>query len=259
VTQSAFPSPGATDPAVLNDVLTEVIGDPASGLLLIADHASARVPEGIVLGVPEAAMSEHVAIDIGVDPLGRALCAALGCPGLLAAVSRLVIDLNREEDSPGLIPIASDGWAIPGNAALDAAGRQARIDRFFRPYHARLADRIARDRPRLIVSLHSFTPQLASAPDQLRPWEIGILYNRDDRAARLALPLLAAAGIVAGDNLPYSGQVLNATMNRHAEANGIPYLGIEVRQDLIADPAGIARWRDVLAPVIGRVLDEIGA
>ena len=28
-----------------------------------------------------------------------------------------------------------------------------------------------------------------------------------------ALPLLAQAGIVAGDNLPYSGKVLNATMN----------------------------------------------
>jgi predicted N-formylglutamate amidohydrolase len=255
VNEPTFPPAAAPDP----DVITEVTGDPASGLLLIADHASARVPDGIVLDVPDRAMTEHVAIDIGVDPLGRALCAALGCTGLLAAVSRLVIDLNREEDSPGLIPVESDGWAIPGNAALDAAGRQARIDRFFRPYHAAIADRIARDAPRLIVSLHSFTPQLASAPDRARPWQIGILYNSDDRAARIVLPLLEEAGIVAGDNLPYSGRVLNATMNRHAEANGIPYLGIEVRQDLIVDAAGVARWRDVLAPIIARVLGRIGA
>jgi predicted N-formylglutamate amidohydrolase len=239
------------------DVLTEVPGDPATGLLLIADHASARVPEGIVLGVSDSVMAEHVAIDIGVDPLGRALCATLGCPALLAAVSRLVIDLNREEDSPGLIPAVSDGHVIPGNA-LDAAGSQARIDRFFRPYHAALADRIARDAPRLIVSLHSFTPQLRGAPDQARPWQIGILYNRDDRAARISIPLLEAAGISTGDNLPYSGQVLNATMNRHAEANGIPYLGIEVRQDLIGDAAGVARWCAVLAPVIAQVLRELG-
>jgi predicted N-formylglutamate amidohydrolase len=240
------------------EALTEVPGDPGTGLLLIADHASARVPDGIVLGVPDTVMGEHVAIDIGVDPLGRALCATLGCSGLLAAVSRLVIDLNREEDSPGLIPQVSDGHLIPGNAALDHAGRQIRIDRFFRPYHAAIAGRIARDAPRLIVSLHSFTPQLSGARNQPRPWQIGILYNRDDRAARIAIPLLQAAGIVTGDNLPYSGQVLNATMNRHAEANGIPYLGIEVRQDLIGDAAGVARWCDMLALVIRQVLGELG-
>ncbi len=245
-------------PAAAADVLAEVAGDPAIGLLLIADHASARVPEGIDLGVAPAVMAAHVAIDIGVDPLGRALCAALGCPGLLAAVSRLVIDLNREEDSPGLIPEVSDGHAVPGNIGLDAAARQARIDRFLHPYHDHLAGRIARDAPRLLVSLHSFTPQLASAPDQARPWQIGILYNRDDRAARIALPLLEAAGVVAGDNLPYSGQVLNATMNRHGEANGIPYLGIEVRQDLIGDEAGVDRWCAVLVPVIAAVLRELG-
>jgi predicted N-formylglutamate amidohydrolase len=234
----------------LNDVLAEVAGDPATGLLLIADHASNRVPAGISLGVTEDRMGEHVAIDIGVDPLGRALCAELGCPGVLAAVSRLVIDLNREEDAPGLIPASSDGSVVPGNAGLDEAGRQARIARFWLPYHGRIGAMIEQGRPKLLVSLHSFTPRLASAPDEARPWQIGVLYNQDERAARVAIPLLEAAGVVTGDNLPYSGKVLNASMNRHGEANGIAYLGLEVRQDLIGDPAGVAHWCGVLAPVI---------
>ena len=55
---------------------------------------------------------------------------------------------------------------------------------------------------------------------------------------------------MTGDNQPYSGKVLNATMNLHAEANGIPYLGIEVRQDLIGDDAGVAQWAARLAPAI---------
>lgn len=240
-----------------DEVLTELPGDPAAAMLLIADHASNRVPADIPLGVPAARMQEHVAIDIGVDPLGRALCAALGCPGVLAAVSRLVIDLNREEDAAGLIPPTSDGHAIPGNARLPAEARAARVARFWRPYHDRIAARIARDRPRLLISLHSFTPRLASAPTERRPWQIGILYNQDDRAARIAIPLLEAAGIVTGDNLPYSGRVLNATMNRHGEGNGIAYLGIEVRQDLIGDPAGVARWRDTLVPVIRATADRL--
>jgi predicted N-formylglutamate amidohydrolase len=234
----------------LQDILVELPGSAATGLLLIADHASNRVPGDIALGVAEDRMREHVAIDIGVDPLGRALCAELGCPGVLAAVSRLVIDLNREEDAPGLIPASSDGSVVPGNAGLDEAGRQARITRFWRPYHDRIAARIDRDRPRLLVSLHSFTPRLASAPNEARPWQIGVLYNQDERAARIAIPLLEAAGIVTGDNLPYSGKVLNATMNRHGEANDIPYLGLEVRQDLIGDAAGVAHWCGMLAPVI---------
>lgn len=201
-------------------------------------------------------MNAHVAIDIGVDPLGRLLCARLGCPGMLAAVSRLVVDLNREEDGLGLVPVASDGHAIPGNASLDAVGRAARIDRFWRPYHSRIAAIVASARPRMLISLHSFTPRLATSDDP-RPWEVGVLYNRDDRAARIAIPLLEADSVVTGDNLPYSGKILNATMNAHGEANVIAYLGLEVRQDLIDNAEGVARWADRLAPIIARTAQSL--
>ncbi len=109
---------------------------------------------------------------------------------------------------------------------------------------------IAKTRPRLLLSLHSFTPQLATQPEEERPWEIGILYNNDDRAARIAISVLEAKGVLVGDQLPYSGKLLNATMNHHGEGNGIAYLGIEMRQDLIGDAEGVSRWLDVLAPVV---------
>ena len=232
-------------------------GDRASGLLIVADHASAAVPGDIDLGVPASLLGDHVAIDIGVAPLAAALCAALGCPAVLGGVSRLVIDLNREEDAPGLVPVDSDGNRIAGNADLPAPVVAARLDRFWRPYHALLAERIARDRPRMIVSLHSFTPWLASRPTETRPWQVGVLWNNDHRAARVALPLLAAAGVTAGDNQPYSGKLLNATMNRHAEGTGTPYLGLEVRQDLIGDAEGVVRWAAILAPLIAATRDAL--
>ena len=241
----------------MSEAWIDVPGAPASGLLLIADHASNHVPDGIELGVAPALMHRHVAIDIGVDPLGRALCAALGCPGVLGGVSRLVIDLNREEDAAGLIPVVSDGNEVPGNVGLDPAARARRIARYWGGYHRHIAEAIAASRPKILISLHSFTPCLASGGEP-RPWQIGILYNRDERAARMALALLAAEGIVVGDNLPYSGKVLNATMNRHGEANGIAYLGIEVRQDLIGDDAGVASWGARLTPVIAAVAARIG-
>jgi predicted N-formylglutamate amidohydrolase len=233
----------------MTDPFRFIAGDPHSPVLLIADHASNHVPPEIALGIAADLLNQHIAIDLGVEALGRMLCAALGCPGILGAVSRLVIDFNREEGAPHIIPIASDGHAIPGNA-IDQTARLARIDRLFRPYHARIAAQIEAQKPRLLISLHSFTPQLATAPAEVRPWEIGILYNQDDRAARIAIPLLAATDVVVGDQLPYSGTLLNATMNTHGEANGIAYLGVEVRQDLISDSAGVGRWAELLVPVI---------
>ncbi|NBR30749.1 MAG: N-formylglutamate amidohydrolase [Sphingomonadaceae bacterium] len=220
-----------------------------SPFLLIADHASNRVPDDIDLGIAADLLNDHIAIDRGVAELGQALCAALNCPGIFANISRLVVDLNREEDAPHIIPHESDGHSIPGNA-ISPAARAARIARYWRPYHQHIADQIAAQRPRLLISLHSFTPQLQSKPEETRPWEIGILYNQDERAARQAIPALAAQGLCVGDQLPYSGKLLNATMNRHGEANGIAYLGLELRQDQITTPEGVARWAGILAPII---------
>ena len=223
-----------------------------SPFLLIADHASNHVPDDIDLRIDPALLNTHIALDIGVAELGALLCEGLNCPGIFAGVSRLVIDFNREEDEPGLIPISSDGYVIPGNDG----NHNARIERFYRPYHDKIAAQIVAQHPRLIISLHSFTPRLKTS-DVERPWEVGVLYNADNRAAQIVIPMLTAAGVCVGDNLPYSGKVLNATMNRHAESKGIAYLGLEVRQDLISHPDGAAQWADVLARVIEACLHAL--
>jgi predicted N-formylglutamate amidohydrolase len=119
---------------------------------------------------------------------------------------------------------------------------------------------VRRVRPRLIVSVHSFTPRLRAPPETARPWAIGVLWNRDARGAARALEALnATAGLPGpvGANAPYSGQVLNYTMNRHAEAAAIPYFGVEIRQDLLADAPAVDRWRAWLAPVIATVLEGL--
>lgn len=229
----------------MNEAFTALRGGDLS-LLIVADHASAHVPADIDLGIDPALLTDHVAIDIGVAQVAALLTEQMGCSAILGGVSRLVIDLNREEDAPGLLPVMSDGHAIPGNRSADLAQRMIR---FHHPYHHQLGRMLAAMTSPFILSLHSFTPALATDPHQSRPWDIGILYNRDDRAARIAIPLLEEAGLIVGDQLPYSGQLLNATMNRHAEGNGIPYLGVEMRQDRVADAAGQRRYADILGPV----------
>jgi predicted N-formylglutamate amidohydrolase len=64
--------------------------------------------------------------------------------------------------------------------------------------------------------------------------------------------------LAVGDQQPYSGRVLNYTMNRHAEAEGRPYLGVEIRQDLIGDAAGQAIWAERLARLCNKVALAIG-
>lgn len=220
-----------------------------TGIVAVCDHASNHVPEDIHLGVTPGLLEKHVAWDIGAAGVTERLVRRHAMAAHLASVGRLVIDLHREEDSPGLIPESSDGYLIPGNIGAD---REARLKRFHRPYHRALGSWIEDAQPGLILSIHSFTPELESDPGK-RPWEIALLYNEDDRAARHAIGMFRAQRCVVGDNEPYSGRQLNATMNRHAEAHGRPYCAIEIRNDLIANHAGQARWAALIADVANRV------
>ncbi len=234
-----------------------LIGTPRfGGILVVSDHASARVPDDIDLGIDPALLTQHVAIDIGVAEVGALMAERPGIAAFQGNISRLVCDLNRDPHAPAVIPIASDGHAIPGNA-INHEAHLARLARFHAPYHAALGELLNTAPPALLLSLHSFTPQLATS-DQPRPWQVGVLYNEDDRAARIAIPLLEAEGLVVGDQQPYSGKLLNYTMDRHAEADGRPYLGIEVRQDQIGDPAGHAKWAERLARIANAVALALG-
>ena len=230
-------------------------GDDPAPILCVGDHASNRVPHGVDLGLHQSVMQTHIALDIGVEGMAHHCAEAHGVPTHISTVSRLVCDMHRTPDDPAIVPLSSDGIAIPGNAGEMTAERVAR---FHTPYHEALANLIERVRPRLIVALHSFTPQLADRPEP-RPWHVGLLYNRDDRAARIAIELFADQGFCVGDNEPYSGKQLNATMDRHAEARGIPYLTVEVRQDLVATHDAQSEWADRIIGVAGTVLERLEA
>ena len=230
-----------------------LIGTPRfGGILVVSDHASNRVPQGVDLGIDPALLDLHIAVDIGVAQIAERMVQSAGVAAFLGNVSRLVCDFNRDEHLPTVVPIASDGHAIPGNA-LDHAGHEARLDNYFRPYHQALCEVLDATPPALILSLHSFTPHLASDPAQVRPWEVGVLYNNDDRAARIVIPMLEAEGLVVGDQQPYSGKLLNATMNRHAESEGRPYVGIEIRQDLLQNAIEHGIWADRLVRIANQV------
>ena len=59
---------------------------------------------------------------------------------------------------------------------------------------------------------------------------------------------------MVGDNEPYAvSDETDYTIPVHAEARGLINTGIEIRQDLIADPAGEQSWADRLARIFGEI------
>jgi len=230
--------------------------------LLVCDHASREIPGGMDrLGLAGWVMDRHVACDIGAADLTRALADRFDAPAILGGYSRLVIDLNRQLQHPSAIPSVSDGIAIPGNLEISPTERQARIEAFFDPYHGAVEARLKRfldaGQVPALLSIHTCTPVF----DRLvRKWHVGVMWDVDPRIAVPLLERLAAMdGICAGDNEPYSGRHPNDyTVDQHAERIGLPCVGIEVRQDLVDHPEGVARWADVLAEAFSPLLADPG-
>jgi predicted N-formylglutamate amidohydrolase len=236
----------------------EIIAGPATaGVLVMADHASNAMPaEYGGLGMPAAELRRHIAFDIGIAPMARALAARLGCPAVLSRFSRLLIDPNRGDDDPTLVMRLSDGAIVPGNARVDDAEVRRRQERFALPYHravaATLDAMLAVGPTPAVVSLHSYTPVMKGRP---RPWHVGVLWDADPR---LPLPLLDALrrepDLVVGDNEPYDGALAGDSMTRHATARGLAHALIEVRQDLIAEDPDAVGWGDRLARLLEPLL-----
>ena len=234
-----------------------IIGEDRPGRWLVTcDHASNRVPDWVAggdLGIGPADMGRHIAYDVGAAGLAEALGTGLDSPVILSDFSRLVIDPNRGEDDPTLCMKIYDGSIIPANRHADAAEVDRRLALFHRPYHDALGAVIAARRDPVIVSIHSFTPQLRGRPP--RPWHVGVLYAGD---TRLALPLIARlraeADLCVGDNEPYSGHLPGDALDRHGVAPGRLHVLIEIRNDLIATPAAQAGWGERLAPMLDAAL-----
>jgi len=223
-------------------------------LIFLCDHASRELPPSFgTLGLDQGDFATHIASDIGAADVTRALASAYGAPAILARWSRLLVDLNRGEDDPTLVMKLSDGRIVPGNRGADFADR---IARFHAPYHAAIEAEIARvDGVPVVISMHSFTPVWKGFQ---RPWDVGVLWDRDDRLARPLLTSLAKAGFVTGDNEPYSGELENDCLYRHGTMNGLPHVLIEIRQDLIATPNAARAFAARLKPILDEALAAMG-
>jgi predicted N-formylglutamate amidohydrolase len=226
-----------------------------SSFLIVCDHAGRAVPARLRrLSLPDSAFEAHIAWDIGALGLASLLAERLGACLIAQTYSRLVIDCNRAPGHPQSVAQVSDGMAVPGNVNLSAEDLNARVAEIHAPYHdriaAEIADREAQGLSTVLVCQHSFTPVMEGFA---RPWQVGVLHLGDSPVSDAMLGLLAQEpSLVVGDNEPYAMDSIDYTAPRHARAPGRDMLELEVRQDLIADPGGQARFADLLAPLIAQ-------
>jgi predicted N-formylglutamate amidohydrolase len=173
-----------------------------------------------------------------------------------STVSRLVIDCNRDLDAPDLMPRLSELTEIPGNANVGPADRARRIAFAHAPFHDaidRLLDaRALAGLSTILVCLHSFTPVYKGVS---RPWPIGLIPPRNERYSKALRDALAAElpNQPVGWNEPYSSlNGVTFTLEHHGDGRGLQATMIEIRNDEILEPNGVALWADRLA----RCLDD---
>ena len=229
-------------------------------IILVCDHASRRLPASLGdMGLDPPARRCHLAVDIGAGTLTRALAKSLSVTAVLCEYSRLVVDCNRQLLDPGAFLEFGDGIIIPGNRNLSREQKEVRADSIYWPYHQAVAEEIKRlqslGTAPALLAMHSFTPVLNGVS---RPWQMGILWDTDRPLAEVFIKELGEAGFVVGDNEPYSGKApQDYTIDHHAEGNGLPHVGIEIRQDLIDNEAGVKEIAEIFVRIIRAIPDKI--
>lgn len=216
---------------------------PDAGLLLTCEHASPAVPpEYHDLGLAAAQLRDHIGWDIGAAIVTEELGRQFGAPAVLSAASRLLVDCNRDLADADLIPAASCGVSIPGNLAVDDDERAERLARFYQPYHQAI-DVQARRHPRaVLLSVHTFTPELHGRP---RPFDVGVLFDEHSDLARTLAAGVSAAGFSVRLNEPYSGfDGLIFSARSHGRRHARRYVELEINNRLLrrdADARAVAR------------------
>lgn len=242
-------------------------------LLISIPHNGTRVPASIASRLTDEARRVpdtdwHVA-DL------YAFARELGASLLVPTHSRYVVDLNRSEDDVSLYPgqnttglcpvVRFDGGPVYRDGeAPDAAEIAARVDTYWRPYHAALADELARLRAahgRVVLweahSIRGTLPFLFEG--RLPDLNLGTAGGASCSAAlQEALGRVLAAQ--SGYDTVVNGRFKGGHITRHygRPASGVDAVQLEISQRCYMDETSFA-WdaerAAALTPVLRALLD----
>lgn len=243
-------------------------GDALSPLILLGEHAGrAFPPEYGSLGLTDAFFEAepNAPFDRGTDGVLRYVAQKTGVTSVLGKYSRLLIDLNRLVESPGLIPDEAHGAFIPGNADLSDVEKAKRISLYYRPFHdaieAQIQRRLQAGIAPILFSVHSYTPHVALAfagETGARPPDLSIQFaDENSLVAHMRAVAAEEASIFVRDNFPYDlGKVPPGSIHSHGINKGFECLSIEISIDRLKGADDEAFWGALLAKACSLSLTE---
>lgn len=246
-----------TDTQRTDETVQTINPDGASSFVLVCEHASHHIPARFDgLGLSQSDRMSHAAWDPGALAVAKKLSVALDATLVAGRVSRLVYDCNRPPEAEDAMPDRSEVIDIPGNRSLTEAEREARVEAFYRPFHATLRGVIEHKTDPLVVTIHSFTPIYHG---ELRPVEVGVLHDSDTRLADAMLRVAAAhTNVKVERNRPYGPEDgVTHTLKEHAIKHGHLNVMLEVRNDLIASEDAQGDMADMIADWLQDALAQV--
>jgi N-formylglutamate amidohydrolase len=247
--------------------LERPLGRPAP-LVVEIPHAGTEVPEDIADSLLVDPRDVRRDADLYVDELFRS-APAHGAVYLAARISRYVVDLNRFEhdvDATVVPALPSARMQMPRGLIwrettdgrpvlkrpLTPAELEARLDRYYRPYHAALASEIQALRARhgyvVVLSAHSMPSVARPAPGEPAQRRADVVpgsRGRTTAAARVIDTVethFRAAGLSVRHDDPYRG---GATTVRWGQPyDGIHAVQLELNRALYMDEAACLPRRD---------------
>ncbi len=226
--------------------------------------------------------------DAFVDDL-FGMAPAMGAPLLAARAPRAFIDLNRAADeldpaviegiaraphNPrvssglGVIPRVVAGGRAIYRGKMPVSEAEARIRRFWHPYHQALAALVEETRAgfgeAILIDCHSMPHEAIEAhtrPGQSRP-EVVLGDRYGATAGREVMERIeaafAGAGLRVGRNTPFAGAYVAQAYGR--PSRGVHVVQVEIDRALYMDEvrveplAGFAGFRDLIAGVVAELV-----
>jgi N-formylglutamate deformylase len=245
-------------------------------LLVSCPHVGTHIPAGIAARMSDAAR-DLADTDWHIERLYD-FARTLGAGMLVATHSRYVIDLNRPPDGSVLYANASNTELCPttrfdfapiyrDGQGPDAAEIGDRIQRYWRPYHDRLAVELGRLQARFGYALLWDAHSIASEVPRFHPGKLWDLNLGSAEGTSAAPALIERAAAICRSANPYTAAVDGRFKGGHITraygrpAAGVHALQLELSQATYMDEAPPYRWREDLAegirPTLRRLLEAM--
>lgn len=232
-------------------------------VLISIPHVGTAVPAEIVATMTDAAL-ELPDTDWDIDRLFH-FAPALGIGFLKGAISRHVVDLNRDPadaEGLGVCPVTTFGGASVYREGMEPTtpAIAERLDAYWQPYHDRLDTSLAELRERfgvaVLIDLHSIP--VARLGDE--SWDVSLgTWDGETASPALADRMAMALEAAGSDTVMIDGIVRGGHIVRHhgRPQDGVHALTVVICQDAYMNPAPERRYREDLAAAMRPRLERM--